>query len=57
MFEIAGTYATAVCYATQIEETAIEQIRTMCDQEFARVRTSPLCRTRIQELAAPSARP
>lgn len=36
MFEIKGANATAACYATQIEEAAIEQIRTMCDQEFAR---------------------
>ena len=34
MFEIKGTHATATCYATQIEETAIEQIRAMCDQPF-----------------------
>ena len=36
MFEIKGANATAACYATQIEDAAIEQIRTMCDQEFAR---------------------
>ena len=35
MFEIAGVRATAKCYATQIEEAAIEQIRAMCDQPFA----------------------
>ena len=34
MFEIKGTYATAKCFATQVEETAIEQVRTMCDTPF-----------------------
>jgi len=44
MFEIAGTYETATCYATQIEETAVEQIHAMCDQPFtkgAHVRIMP----------------
>ena len=36
MFEIEGACATARCYATSIEDEAIEQVRTMCDQEFAR---------------------
>lgn len=36
MRTIAGTYATADCYADQIEEKAIDQIRAMCDQEFTR---------------------
>ena len=35
MFEIRGTYATAKCFATQIESAAIEQIRTMCNLPFA----------------------
>ena len=34
MFEIEGTYATAKCFATQVEDSAIEQIRTMCDTPF-----------------------
>lgn len=34
MFEIKGTYATAKCFATQVEDSAIEQIRTMCDTPF-----------------------
>ena len=34
MFEIKGTYATASCYATRIEPSAVEQIRAMCDQPF-----------------------
>lgn len=34
MFEIEGTYATARCFATQVEQTAIDQIRTMCDTPF-----------------------
>lgn len=44
MFTIEGSRATATCYATQIEEAAIEQIRTMCDQPFtegARIRIMP----------------
>ncbi len=35
MFTIEGSYETATCYATCIEEGAIEQIRAMCDQPFA----------------------
>lgn len=34
MLEIKGTQMTAICYATVIEEEAIEQIRRMCDQDF-----------------------
>ena len=34
MFEIEGTYATAKCFATKVEESAVEQIRTMCDTPF-----------------------
>ena len=44
MFEIQGTYATAKCFATQVEESAIEQVRTMCDTPFTegcRVRIMP----------------
>ena len=36
MFEIQGTYATATCYATTIDDGAIEQIRAMCDQPFTK---------------------
>ncbi len=36
MLEIKGKVSTAVCYAKVIEDEAIEQIRTMCDQEFTR---------------------
>ena len=41
---IEGTRATAKCFATQIEEEAVEQIRVMCDQPFAegaRIRIMP----------------
>ena len=44
MFEIKGSFATAKCYATAIEDGAIEQIRAMCDQPFtkdANVRIMP----------------
>lgn len=34
MFEIKGKVNTAVCYATVVEEEAIEQIRRMCDHDF-----------------------
>ena len=34
MMEIKGRKNTAICYASVIEETAIEQIRRMCDYEF-----------------------
>lgn len=34
MFEIKGKINTAICYATVVEEEAIEQIRRMCDYEF-----------------------
>ena len=44
MLEIKGNINTAICYAGIIEETAIEQIRRMCDYELAagsRVRILP----------------
>ncbi len=34
MLEIKGAKTTAICYANIIEEEAIQQIRTMCDQDF-----------------------
>lgn len=34
VFEIKGKVNTAICYATVVEEEAIEQIRRMCDYEF-----------------------
>ena len=34
MLEIKGNKNTALCYATVVEEEAIEQIRRMCDYEF-----------------------
>lgn len=34
MFEIKGKVNTAICYATVVEEEAIEQIRRMCDYDF-----------------------
>ena len=34
MFEIKGKVNTAVCYAADVEEEAIEQIRRMCDYVF-----------------------
>lgn len=44
MFEIRGKINTAVCFATVVEEEAIEQIRRMCDYEFtegSRIRIMP----------------
>ncbi len=44
MFTIEGTYEIATCYATNIEDTAIQQVRDMCDQPFtkdAHVRIMP----------------
>lgn len=44
MFEIQGKVNTAVCYARVVEETAIEQIRRMCDYaltEGSRIRIMP----------------
>ncbi|MBE5926162.1 MAG: RtcB family protein [Lachnospiraceae bacterium] len=44
MLEIKGKVNTAICYATVIEEDAIEQIRRMCDYEFtagSKVRIMP----------------
>mgnify|MGYP001026192816 CR=1 FL=1 len=34
MFEIKGKVNAAICYATVVEEEAIEQIRRMCDYDF-----------------------
>ena len=44
MLEIRGTFATAVCYASVIEDEAIGQIRRMCDSELtegSRIRIMP----------------
>ena len=44
MFEIKGKVNTAVCYASVVEQEAIEQIRTMCDYGFtegAKIRIMP----------------
>ncbi len=44
MFEIKGKVNTAICYATVIEDEAIEQIRRMCDHAFtegAQIRIMP----------------
>ena len=44
MMEIKGKVNTAVCYASVIEEEAIEQIRRMCDHDFtagSRIRIMP----------------
>lgn len=34
VFEIKGKCNTAICYATNVEDEAVEQIRRMCDYEF-----------------------
>ena len=36
MFEIKGKVNTAICYAKVVEDEEIEQIRRMCDYEFAK---------------------
>ena len=44
MFEIKGKVNTAVCYATVVEQEAVEQIRRMCDYpmtEGSRIRIMP----------------
>ena len=44
MFKIEGKYTTALCYATVVEEEAVEQVRRMCDYpltEGSRVRIMP----------------
>ena len=44
MLEIKGKVNTAICYASVIEEAAIEQIRRTCDYEFtsgSRIRIMP----------------
>ncbi len=44
MFEIKGKVTTAICYATVVEDLAVEQIRRMCDYEItegSRVRIMP----------------
>ena len=33
MIKIQGLYNTALCYTSQLEDTAAEQIKTVCDQE------------------------
>ena len=34
MIEIKGKFNTAICYAKQVEDEAVEQIRRMCDYDF-----------------------
>lgn len=34
MIEIKGTYTNAIVYTDVVEETALEQIKTLCDQSF-----------------------
>ncbi len=44
MFEIRGKINTAICYATVVEQTAIDQISRMCDYELtegSRIRIMP----------------
>lgn len=44
MFEIKGKKNTAICYATVVEQEAIDQIRRMCDCDFtegSRIRIMP----------------
>ena len=44
MLEIKGKVNTAICYASVVEDQAIEQIRRMCDYEFtagSRIRIMP----------------
>lgn len=44
MFEIKGKVNTAICYATVVDDSAIEQIRRMCDYELtagSKVRIMP----------------
>ena len=44
MFEIKGKVNTALCFATVVEDEAIEQIRRMCDYDFtagSRIRIMP----------------
>ena len=44
MLEIKGKINTAICYATVVEEEAVEQIRRMCDHDFtqgAKIRIMP----------------
>ena len=36
IMEIKGKVNTAICYASVVEEEAIDQIKRMCDQEFTR---------------------
>ena len=36
MFEIKGDITTAICYASVVEDEAIEQIRRMCSYELTR---------------------
>lgn len=44
LMEIKGKFNSAICYANVIEESAIEQIRRMCDYDFtegAKIRIMP----------------
>ena len=60
MFEIRGKVNTAICYASVVEQEAIDQIRRMCDYEFtagSRIRIMPDVHAGMPGPAAQSVQP
>ncbi len=48
MFTIEGKYGTAACYAVNIEDACIEQIRSMLDMPFAEGANTAIMRGKIR---------
>ncbi len=57
MLEITGTHNTAKVFIDTIDETAREQIRTMCSRTIWRIPASASCPIPMRARAAPSAPP
>lgn len=55
MIEIKGKVNTAICYATVVEDEAIEQIRRMCDHDSQQDLKYGSCPMYMPERAARSA--
>ena len=51
MIEIKGTYTNAIVYTDVVEDTALEQIKTLCDQSFEKIVKSESCQMYMQVLA------
>lgn len=54
MQEVNGKYNTAKVYTDVVDEKSLQQIKTLCDQEFTSGAKIALCRTFMLELVVQS---